>query len=181
MSKIGKKPILVPEGVTVSFDDTLVTVSWPKWTLTYTHDPVITISEKENELHLDLKNLEKKNIRGLTRTLIDNMIVWVVSWYEKKLLVIWVGYGADMKWNKLELKLWLSHPVSYDVPEGIDMSVEKDPKGNAIVTITGIHKQLVWQTAAQVKSFRKPDAYKGKGIRYMDEIIKLKPGKAAKK
>jgi large subunit ribosomal protein L6 len=109
------------------------------------------------------------------------MIVGVTDGYEKKLLVIWVWYNAQVQGNKLVLSLWYSHKIEYDLPEGIQATCEQDQKWNAIIAIAGIHKQMVGQVAAEIRSFRKPEPYKGKWVRYFDEPVRIKPGKAAAK
>jgi large subunit ribosomal protein L6 len=122
-----------------------------------------------------------KNLWWLVRTLINNMVEGVTKGFEKKLVVVWVGYSAKVQGKKIILNLGYSHPIEYELPEGISATVEKDQKWNDVITISGIDKQLVGQVAAVIRSFRKPEPYKGKGVRYIDEVVKLKAGKQAKK
>jgi len=108
------------------------------------------------------------------------MVEWVTQGYEKKLMIIWVGYGAQLQWSKLVLSIGLSHKINYDIPQGITIQAEQDPKWNTILTLNSIDKQLIWQSAAKIRGYKKPEPYKGKGIRYIDEFVKLKAGKSAK-
>lgn len=140
----------------------------------------VKAEQQESTVVVSVGSDEKKNLWGLTRTLIANMIEGVVNGYEKKLSVIGVGYGAKMQGNKLVLSLGFSHTVEYEPAAGVTLTVDKDPKGNAMIIVQGIDKQKVGEVAAKIRSFKKPEPYKGKGIRYNDEIVKLKPGKAAK-
>ena len=181
MSKIGKKPVDIVDGVTIQIDGKLIVVKWPKGQLQYELLDGVNVEQKENQLFFSVESDELKNLRGLSRTLIANMVEWVTNWYEKKLLVIGVWYSAKAQGKIIDLQLWLSHPVNFPLPDAVEASTEKDPKGNDIITLTSIDKQLVGEVAAKIRSLRKPDPYKGKWIRYTDEIIKLKPGKAAKK
>ena len=180
MSRIGKLPIAIPEGVAISQADDVVTVKGPKWELTQTIPAwvVITIAD---EVVVSITADEHKNLWGLIRTLIFNMTEWVTKWFEKKLQVIGVWYSAKAQGQKLTLNLWLSHPVYHDVPAGVSVAVDKDPKGNDMVVLTSIDKQLVGEQAAKIKAYRKPEPYKWKGIRYFGEYIKIKPGKTAGK
>lgn len=180
MSRIGKLPIAIPEGVTISQTDAGVVVKWPKGELTQVipEGVVLTIGD---EVLVTITSDEYKNLWGLMRTLIYNMTVWVTKGYEKKLQVLGVGYSAKAQGQKLTLNLGLSHPVYHEVPVGISVAVDKDPKGNDMVVLQGIDKQLVGEQAAKIKSYRKPEPYKGKGIRYFGEYIKIKPGKTAGK
>jgi large subunit ribosomal protein L6 len=117
----------------------------------------------------------------LTRTLVANMVEGVSAGYEKKLMITWVGYGAKLEGKKIILSIWYSHKVDFVVPQNIEVAMEQDIKGNTIITMKGIDKQYLWEVAAKLKALKKPEPYKGKGIRYFDEYIKLKPGKATKK
>lgn len=180
MSRIGKLPIVIPEGVTISQKNDIVTVKGPKWELTQTIPTwvVVTIAD---EVVVSVTSDEYKNFWGLIRTLIFNMTEGVTKGFEKKLQVIGVGYSAKAQGQKLTLNLWLSHPVLHDVPALVTVAVDKDPKGNDMVVLTSIDKQLVGEQAAKIKAYRKPEPYKGKGIRYLGEYIKIKPGKTAGK
>lgn len=181
MSKIGKKPIALPSGVTVTIDNSVVTVKGPKGSLSYTLLAGVNASVVDNTVVTSVDSEDKWNLWGLTRTLIQNMAIGVSEWYTKKLHVLWVWFTAKTAGQKLALSLGFSHPVEYPLPTGIAASVEKDAKGNDIITLTWIDKQLVGETAAKIRKLKEPEPYKGKGIRYIDETIKLKAGKAAKK
>lgn len=180
MSKIWKKNIAIPAGVEIKIGGAHVSVKWPKWELSYDLVAWVKAEILDNEIVVSDSN-EKKNLRWLTRTLIANMVEWVANWYQKKLLLIGVWYTAKKEGNGLLLAIWLSHKVKFDVPTGITCEVEQDPKGNYIITLQWIDKQMLWQKAAQLKALKMPEPYKGKWFRYFDELIKLKPGKAAKK
>ena len=182
MSKIGKQPIILPVGVTCVIHNNLITITWIKGTLSYQylHQSVACMQE-ESQIIVSLLNPEHKNIRGLTRTLVSNMVVGVAEGYIKKLQVLWVGYGVKILWSNLELSIWLSHKVHYVLPASVSVIIEKDAKWNDNMTFTSIDKQLLGQTVATIRSLKAPEPYKGKGIRYSDEVIKLKAGKAAAK
>lgn len=181
MSKIGKKPIQIPEWVEVTLDKQVVKVKGPKGDLEYTLLKGVKVDVKEWEVHISTTGDDDLNkFWGLTRSLVANMVEGVSQGYEKKLHIIGVGYWAQLAGKKLTLSLGLSHKVDFELPAEIDGKVDQDPKGNSVVTLSGIDKQLVGEVAAKIKLLRKPEPYKGKGIRYFGEEIKLKPGKAAK-
>lgn len=180
MSKIWKKPVTIPAWVEVTVDNNLVKVKWPKWELSEKILDCVSVKVEENQVITSISNENDKQFRGLSRSLIANMIKGVTEWYEKKLLIIWVWYGAQVQWNKLVLSLWLSHKVEYQIPAWVSITTEQDAKWNTILTLTSINKQLIWEVAAKIKSYKKTEPYKGKWIRYIDEYIKLKPGKSAK-
>lgn len=179
MSRIGKKPIGIPSGVTVELKGSVVHVTGSKGTLQYGLLPLmkVEITDKEVIVTRESDSDEIRARHGLTRNLIANMVIGVSAGYEKKLEIIGVGYRAQPKGKILNLSLGFSHPVDFPLPEGI--TVEQDEKNKAIITIKGIDKQLVGQVAANIRSYRPPEPYKGKGIRYIDEIVRRKPGKAA--
>jgi len=181
MSRIGKLPITIPEGVEVTQEGNVVTVKWPKWTLKQTIPQGVKIALSDTEIVVSIVSDEYKNFWGLVRSLLFNMVEWVTKGYEKKLQVIGVGYSAQIQGKKLILKLWLSHPVEHIIPDWIAASVGKDPKWNDMVILEGIDKQLIWEQAAKIKAYRKPEPYKGKWIRYFGEHIALKAGKTAGK
>lgn len=181
MSKIWKKPVQIPEGIEVNIKWNLIKVKWPKWELQYEKLDCVKVEKKENFIELSISNDDDKKFWGLTRSLIANMIEWVVTPYQKKLLIIGVGYGAQLQGKKLILSLGFSHKINYTLPDIVDGAVEQDPKGNTVLTLTSIDKQKIGQVAAEIRDYRKPEPYKGKGVRYFDEIVKLKAGKAAKK
>ena len=177
MSRIGKNPISVPQGVDVKIDGTTVTVKGPKGTLTETFLDVVTIKQEGNEIIVTRKDDTVKNIHGLTRTLIANMVKGVTEGFEKELEVAGVGYKAQKQGKKLVLTLGFSHPVEVEEPEGITIDV---PTPNNII-VKGIDKQLVGQVATNIRSYREPEPYKGKGIKYAGERIRRKEGKAGAK
>jgi len=179
MSRIGKLPIDVPSGVDVAIDDAVVTVKGPKGTLSHTVAAPIVV--ERNEAVLDVKRpddeRQSKALHGLTRTLINNMVVGVTEGFEKKLEIVGVGYRVLSKGpTQLEFQLGYSHPIVFDAPEGITFSVEGPTK----LGVAGIDKQLVGEVAANIRKLRKPEPYKGKGVRYAGEHIRRKVGKAGK-
>ena len=179
MSRIGRMPIAIPAGVTVEVaENNKVTVKGPKGTLVRVLPSEMEIKVEGTEVVVsrpnDLKKM--KSLHGLTRTLINNMVVGVTQGYEKKLEVNGVGYRASKAGNVLTLNLGYSHPVEMTDPEGIESKVE----GNKI-TVTGIDKEKVGQYAAEIRDKRRPEPYKGKGIKYADEVIRRKVGKTGKK
>ncbi|KKP89239.1 MAG: 50S ribosomal protein L6 [Berkelbacteria bacterium GW2011_GWA2_35_9] len=179
MSKIGKKIIIVPEDVNVVYDDKLnnLKISGPKGELEVKMKSRILFDMKENIIKINRKNEQKstKSLHGLYRSLIANAIVGVTRGYEKNLEVIGIGYRVTLENNKLILSVGFSHNVEIIAPEGIDIKVEKNS-----IKISGIDKQLVGNFAANIRKVRPPEPYKGKGIRYSDEVVKLKPGKSLK-
>ena len=181
MSRIWKLPVVIPEGVTVTLENNVVTVKGPKGELQQSVPAGVVVTINEAEVVVTIISDEHKNLWGLMRSLIFNMVEGVTKGYEKKLQVIWVWYAAQAQGQKLTLKLGLSHPVIHEVPAGVQVSVDKDPKGNDMVVLQSIDKQLVGEQAAKIKAYRKPEPYKGKGIRYLGEHIKLKAGKTAGK
>ena len=180
MSKIWKKPITIPEWVEITIEKNLVKVKWPKWELSQSTLDCVTIKQEEKTIVTSISNDSDKKFRGLTRTLIANMVEGVTNWYEKKLMITGVGYNAQLQWKTLVLAIGFSHKVNYEVPNGVEVKVDQDPKWNTILTLTSIDKQLLWEVAAKIRGYKKPEPYKGKGIRYIDEVIKLKAGKSAK-
>jgi large subunit ribosomal protein L6 len=175
MSKIGKKPIDIPKGVTVSVDENnKVTVEGPKGKLETVFNPHINIKIDNNQVIVSPKKETKKLYAqwGLSRSLIFNMVYGVEKGYEKQLELQGVGYKVALKGKDLEMNLGFSHPVTFKAPEGIEFKVEKN-----IITISGINKQLVGQVSANIRSLKKPEPYKGKGIRYVGEQVVRKSGK----
>ncbi len=181
MSRIGKLPIQLPSGVEVKIDWEVVKVKGPKWELEFSLPEGVEIKMEDNQLKVTIQNDMYKALWGTVRSVLSNMVEWVSKGWSKKLLVVGVWYGVQVQGNKLVLKLWYSHPIEYQLPDGITAKVEKDPKWNDVLILEGIDKQLVGQTAAVIREFRRPDPYKGKGVRYADEVLILKPWKAAKK
>ncbi len=179
MSRIGNKPIIVPNGVEVTLNGNHVTVKGPKGTLEKEFHKNMEISINGNEITVKRPNDEQLNrsLHGLTRTLINNMIEGVVNQYSRVLEVNGVGYRAQLKGKKLVMNLGYSHPVEMDAPEGITFEV---PNPNQII-VKGIDKEVVGQTAAVIRTKRPPEVYRGKGIKYAEEHIRRKEGKAGKK
>ena len=178
MSRIGNKPINVPEGVEVKLDGHHITVKGPKGTLEREIHKNISVTMDNNVITVTRPNDEPENrsLHGLTRTLISNMIEGVLHEYKRDLEINGVGYRAQKKGNKLVMNLGYSHPVEMDPPEGITFDV---PDANHI-TVRGIDKEVVGQTAAVVRTKRPPEVYRGKGIKYAEEHIRRKEGKAGK-
>ncbi|SDB31890.1 50S ribosomal protein L6 [Eubacterium oxidoreducens] len=178
MSRIGRMPIAVPAGVTVTIaENNQVTVKGPKGTLERNLAPEMEIKQEGEEIIVsrpnDLKKM--KSLHGLTRTLLNNMIIGVTEGYTKELEVNGVGYRASKSGNKLTLNLGYSHPVEMEDPEGLEAKVD----GNKII-VSGIDKEKVGQYAAEIRDKRRPEPYKGKGIKYVDEVIRRKVGKTGK-
>ncbi len=180
MSKIGKLPVQIPAGVEVTINGNELKVKGPKGELSYTLVKGVKAEVTENVISVSVESSDLANLWGLTRTLAANMVEGVTKWYEKSLLVLGVGYSAKMQGSDLVLQLWFSHPVVFKVDSRVTVGVDKDPKGNTLIKVEGIDKQVVGEVAAKIRSLKKPDPYKGKGIRYTYEIVKLRPGKAAK-
>lgn len=180
MSRIGNKEIIVPAGVTVSVDESnLVSVKGPKGTLTekIAKDMIIEQSEGKLSVKRPSEKKEHKSLHGLSRTLINNMIVGVTEGYSKKLEIVGVGYRAAKQGKKLTLSLGFSHPVEMQDPEGIEVEVPTQTE----IIVKGINKQQVGNYAAKIRDWRKPEPYKGKGIKYSGERIRRKEGKTGKK
>ena len=180
MSRIGRMPIAIPAGVTVTIaENNKVTVKGPKGTLERVLPAEMSIKEEDGQIIVsrpsDLKKM--KSLHGLTRTLINNMIVGVTAGYEKKLEINGVGYRAQKQGKKLVLSLGYSHPVEMEDPEGLESVVEGQNK----IIVKGIDKEKVGQFAAEIRDKRRPEPYKGKGIKYADEVIRRKVGKTGKK
>ncbi len=177
MSRIGKMPITIPNGVEVKVDGSTVTVKGPKGELTKTFSDLIHIAVDNDTIVVTRDNDEQeaRSLHGLTRTLIHNMVIGVTEGYKKKLQLVGVGYRAQVKNGGLELSLGYSHPVIIDAIEGITFEC---PSATEII-VSGIDKQQVGQVTADVRGWRPPEPYKGKGIRYEDEHIRRKLGKAA--
>ncbi|MFA1549146.1 50S ribosomal protein L6 [Actinomadura chokoriensis] len=178
MSRIGRLPITVPSGVEVSLDGQEVTVKGPKGTLSHTVAEPIGVSQEDGRLVVTRPNDINKvrGLHGLTRTLINNMVVGVTDGYKKTLVIQGVGYRVVAKGQNVEFSLGYSHPIPFEAPEGIKLTVEKPTQ----LTVEGIDKQLVGEIAARIRKLRKPDPYKGKGVRYEGEQIRRKVGKAGK-
>jgi len=178
MSRIGRMPIDIPAGVTVTVDGQDVTVKGPKGELSLTVASPIEAKVEENQVIVTRPDDERasRSLHGLTRTLINNNIIGVTQGYEKKLEVVGTGYRVNAKGQGIEFALGYSHPITVEPPQGITLSVE----GNDKVIVSGIDKQAVGEVAANIRKLRKPEPYKGKGVRYEGEHVRRKAGKAGK-
>jgi large subunit ribosomal protein L6 len=179
LSRVGKKPIEIPKGVTVSQKENFVNVKGPKGELQQQIHANISIAVKDNEVVVSRPDdaKENKSLHGLTRALIQNMVTGVDASYKKTLDIVGVGYRAELKGKNLLLNLGYSHPIYFIPPEGVTIETPTQTQ----IIVTGIDKQLVGQVAAKIRSFREPEPYKGKGIKYSDEYIRRKAGKTASK
>ncbi len=179
MSRIGKLPIAIPQGVKISMEDSVISAQGPKGILSRSIMEGVTVEVDEKSIVVKRADdsLKSRSAHGLTRTLINNMVVGVTNGFETQLEITGVGYRAEAKENVLNLSLGYSHPINFQLPEGITVDVEKMTK----LSVKGIDKELVGQTAAKIRSFRGPEPYKGKGIRYAKETILRKAGKTGKK
>jgi large subunit ribosomal protein L6 len=177
MSRVGKLPITVPSGVTITVDDTDVTVTGPKGTLKQFIVSGVSFDQQDGAFAVKRDNDEAVNRanHGLMRALINNMVVGVTQGFEKKLEINGVGYRANMEGAKLKMQLGFSHDIYFTPPEGVKVAVEQN-----IITVSGISKQQVGQVAAEIRAFKKPEPYKGKGIKYSDERVLRKSGKSGK-
>ena len=178
MSRIGKQPIPVPSGVEVKIDGSTVTVKGPKGELTQTFTDVLTIELQDGTLVVTRPDDSRtaRSLHGLTRTLVANMVIGVSDGFSKNLEIVGVGYRAILKGSDLELQLGFSHPVVITAEQGITFEVPQPTR----ITVRGIDKQQVGQVAADIRKWRKPEPYKGKGVRYEGERVRRKLGKAAK-
>jgi len=179
MSRIGKLPIEIPQGVKINLDDSVLKVQGPKGTLSRRIMEGVSakLSEKNIVVSRADDSIKSRSAHGLTRTLINNMVIGVTKGFETALEITGVGYRAEAKGDVLNLSLGYSHPISFQLPMGITVEVEKMTK----VLVKGIDKEMVGQTAAKIRSFRGPEPYKGKGIKYANETILRKAGKTGKK
>jgi large subunit ribosomal protein L6 len=179
MSRIGKLPITVPSGVDVTIDGRTVTVKGPKGTLSHTVIEPIRIERDESGVVLVKRpddERRSKAMHGLSRTLVNNLVVGVTAGYEKRLEIHGVGYRVALRGTSLEFALGYSHPVVVEAPEGITFAVDTPTR----FSVSGIDKQLVGETAANIRKLRKPDPYKGKGVRYAGEVVRRKVGKTGR-
>lgn len=180
MSRIGKKPVLIPDKVSVDIKDRVVHVKGPKGELTWEHPLDVKVSVGDSKVIVERSGDSKtdKALHGLTRSIISNMITGVSTGYQKILDIVGIGYRAQVVGDKIVLTLGYSHPIEFYLPEGIKATVDQK---QTQITLTGIDKQKLGQVAARLRALREPDAYKGKGVRYSGERLKLKVGKAGKK
>jgi large subunit ribosomal protein L6 len=178
MSRIGRLPIAVPSTVDVTIDGRQLTVKGPKGTLSRELHPDMAVAKEDGTIVVSRPTEQKthKQLHGLTRTLVNNMVVGVTDGYRKGLEITGVGYRATLNGKKLTLNLGYSHPIEIDPPDGISFEVENPTR----LAVVGIDKELVGQVAAQVRATRKPEPYKGKGVRYAGEVVRRKAGKAGK-
>ena len=178
MSRIGRLPIAVPAGVNVTIDGRSITVVGPRGTLSRDLHPDMAVSESDGTLRVERPTESKthKQLHGLTRTLVSNMVEGVTTGYRKGLEITGVGYRATLNGRKLTLNLGYSHPIEIDPPSGIAFEVDNPTR----LAVVGIDKELVGQIAAKVRAMRKPEPYKGKGVRYSGEVVRRKAGKAGK-
>lgn len=179
MSRIGKLPIEIPKGVKISFTDSVLSVQGPNGTLTRQIMPVVKLDISETVIDVTRcdDSIPARAAHGLTRTLVNNMVVGVTKGFQRDLEINGVGYRAEVKGNELVLALGYSHPVIFPIPVGISVIVDKMTK----LSVKGFDKEMVGQTAAKIRMFRKPEPYKGKGIKYADETILRKAGKTGRK
>lgn len=177
MSRVGRKPISIPDNIKVEIKASLVSVEGPKGKLTRSFSPLIQITKNDSQIIVKRSSDEKlsRALQGTTRTIISNMVKGVLEEFQKELEIVGVGYSAKIENRKLVLKLGFSHPVEYTPPENIQLEVKKTK--NFSVIVKGPDKQEVGEVACKIRRFSPPDSYKGKGIRYKEEQVKLKPGK----
>jgi large subunit ribosomal protein L6 len=184
MSRIGKQPVVIPNGVTVSVGkDNVVTVKGPKGELKQQIDRDITVAVKEGEIVFTrpTDQIRHRALHGLYRSLLSNMVKGVTDGYERKLELIGVGFKAANQGNILDLSLGYSHNIVFEIPKEIKVATAQEKGQNPIITLEGIDKQLIGQVAAKLRGLRKPEPYKGKGVRYVGEVVRKKAGKAAGK
>jgi len=179
VSRIGRKPIALPPGVEIKVEDRVMTVKGPKGELSQAVPEDISIDQQDGEILVTRPSDAKRHraMHGLTRALLANMVTGVTAGFEKKLEMVGVGYRAQMQGSKLVLNLGFSHPVEIEPPAGIDFEVPAVTR----ITVKGIDKQLVGNTAADIRALRKPEPYKGKGLRYENEVVRRKAGKTGAK
>jgi len=186
MSRVGKKPITIPSGVTVAISDQQLEVKGPKGTLKTPVPAGVSFKQEDGSLVAERSSDDQAAFHGLARALANNAIVGVTEGFKKELDVVGVGYKADVQGKKIVFALGYSHPIEYPLPEGIEAKAERVNTKTSInqyqttITLSGIDKQKLGQVAAELNRLRKPDAYKGKGIRYADKYYRLKPGKTGK-
>lgn len=184
MSRIGKQPVIVPSGVTVTVGkDNVITVKGPKGELKEVIDRDITVEVKDGQINLNrpTDQIRHRALHGLYRSLVSNLVKGVTDGYQRKLELIGVGFKASHQGNVLDLTLGFSHNIIFEVPKELKVATAQEKGQNPIITLDGIDKQLIGQVAAKLRSLRKPEPYKGKGVRYVGEVVRKKAGKAAGK
>ena len=181
MSRIGKLPIAIPAGVTVTLKDDVVTVKGPKGELSQYVNPLITVTISENEVLVSRSSDEKqeRSMHGLYRALINNMVVGVSEGYKKELELVGVGYRVSNTGNVMELALGFTHPIFMVLPAEIKVETKTERNKNPLITLESCDKQLLGAVCAKIRSFRKPEPYKGKGVKFVGEVIRRKSGKSA--
>jgi large subunit ribosomal protein L6 len=181
MSKVGKVPVQIPSGVDVTLNGAEVIVKGPKGELRYTHLPSVNVTLSDGTLVITRNSDEKpaRAAHGLTRALLNNMVIGVSKGFERRLQIIGVGYRANATGRKITLSLGYSHPIDFHAPEGVTVQMDQEEK--SVIVVSGIDKQKVGEASAQIRKFRPPEPYKGKGIRYLDEHVHRKAGKTAAK
>jgi large subunit ribosomal protein L6 len=179
MSRVGKKIITIPEKTSVDYKDRVIVVKGEKGTLTRTLHSAVDLEIKDNTISVTIEQDDRKNraLQGLTRSLVANMVDGVSKGFERVLEINGIGYRAEMKGKSIVLNLGYSHPIDFPLPDGIDATVDK----NNVIRLTGIDKERVGQTAASIRKLRKPEPYKGKGVKYAEEYIQRKAGKTGTK
>ena len=184
MSRIGKKPIAIPKGVKININDGTVEVTGPKGTLTTRIPEGINFRVEGEQLLAERESNDKAALHGLARALVQNAVTGVTEGFTRQLDVVGVGYKAELQKGRVMFNLGYSHQIEFPLPKGIDVKIERVNKPiqqyQTTLTITGINRQQVGQVAADMRSLRRPDPYKGKGVRYTNEVLKLKPGKTGK-
>ncbi len=189
MSRIGKKPVILPAGVTAELNGNHLVVKGPKGSLELDIHPKVQVTSENNEIVVNVAKQEDKREKalwGLSRSLVQNVVDGVTTGFTKQLDVVGVGFKAEVRGTTLVLNLGFSHAIDFEIPAGVEVKVEKDPAKVTIlqyqttITLTGIDKQLVGQVAANIRELKKPEPYKGKGIKYSDETIIRKAGKVVK-
>jgi large subunit ribosomal protein L6 len=184
MSRIGKKPVSIPAGVTITVSgDNVVTVKGPKGQLSETIDRDIKVAVKDNELEVGrpTDQIRHRAMHGLYRSLINNMVKGVTDGYEKKMELVGVGYKATNQGNLLDLALGYSHNIIFEIPKELKVTTSQEKGQNPIITLESIDKQLLGQVCAKIRSLRKPEPYKGKGVKFVGEVLRRKAGKSAGK
>ena len=181
MSRIGKLPIAIPAGVTVTLKDDVVTVKGPKGELSQYVNPLITVTIEEKEVLVSRSSDEKqeRSMHGLYRALINNMVVGVSEGYKKELELVGVGYRVSNTGNVMELALGFTHPIFMVLPAEIKVETKTERNKNPLITLESCDKQLLGAVCAKIRSFRKPEPYKGKGVKFVGEVIRRKSGKSA--
>ena len=174
MSRIGRLPIAIPQGVDVKLSESSVEVKGPKGLLSMAIPPLVKVSQDDGNVVVNREGEDgrSRSMHGLARALINNMVLGVTEGFQKQLEIQGVGYRATLQGDVLHLELGFSHPIDYPIPEGIQISIERN-----VVSVQGIDKEKVGQTAAEIRAFRKPEPYKGKGVRYVGEHVRTKVGK----